>query len=526
MLHSVSRLFILANNDKIIVKGLHSAFAEPLRSVLFNTFNVNVEENSQWQLQFTAYDDGSISFNMLSVEASIWWQGQQYIIKQFKPNYSNGFTTYQVTAIHVAYEISRIRQRNVKTGTLTYSVNDVLSFYLKGNSLGFTWQVIGKFGKDQITDLGNGSGKDMLDKIVSTWPDAIFYPDNKNIRIYQHDVLAKNLHNRIDYQHNSPEMKLVYDSTGIVNQIKVSGKIKENTDSDKTEYYFEPFLVTDQKSVTEWGLHPGDDLSDERFTDKDAMKNYAISQLMPQPTLSIEVTELDNEIPSLLEIRRLENRKANFVTNVEVVAFTYYPLDQAQATSITLNNRMKTILNYKSSQNKSLRDALKAQSKRLNNAAVQAKKAYDSRLIGELITTETKNSVAIEKQTNTSELPLYALKMATDDNDFGLPKGAKIAVQTNVDGVEGLDARITAGQKKYSDATQTQSGLMSASDKVKLDDIRKATQVHSGLMSDVDKIKLDNIQQEPVSSIKISDSSTGVIYKLIVSNGEIKLTGV
>lgn len=368
MSRSASRLSTLDSNDKILVKGLHSAYVEPLRSVLFNTFNINVENNSQWQLSFTAYDDGSVAFNMLSVESSIWWDGQEYIIKQFQPDHANGFTTFQVTATHVGYEVSRIRQRETKTGTLTYTVDDVLSFYLKGNSLGFTWQVIGKFDKEQITDLGNSSGKDMLDKIVSTWPDAIFYPDNKNIRIYQHDSIAKNKGNRIDYLHDTPEIKFSYDSTSIVNQVMASGKQKENnSDSDEAEYYFKPFLVTNDESVSQWGLHPGEDVSDEHFTDKNAMKAYALSQLSPQPTLSIEVTRSTNEKPALCEIRRVENRKDNFVTTVEIVAYTVYPLDKSQPTSITLNNRASTILDYQRSNKANVNSLIKRQTQKINN---------------------------------------------------------------------------------------------------------------------------------------------------------------
>ena len=522
MSRSAFRLFTLDSNDKILVKGLHSAYVEPLRSVLFNTFNINVENNSQWQLSFTAYDDGSVAFNMLSVESSIWWDGQEYIIKQFQPDHANGFTTFQVTATHVGYEVSRIRQRETKTGTLTYTVNDVLSFYLKGNSLGFTWQVIGKFDKEQITDLGNSSGKDMLDKIVSTWPDAIFYPDNKNIRIYQHDSLAVDRQHRIAYMHNTSDLKLTYDSTSIVNQVKVFGKQKENTANDKTEYYFEPFIVQNDQSIKDWGLHPGEDVSDERFTDKNAMRNYAMSQLSPQPTLSIEVSEVYHQKPIMAEIRRLENYKDNFVTEVEIVAFTYYPLDKAQQTSITLNNRAKTVLNYQSSRQALLQKALDLQKEKTDRAAKEAKKAYYSRLKGTLVETSIPFGLRADEET----LPLYTLEAAEDNEDFGLKKGQKFAVQTTADGVEGLDAKIQAGQIRYPVVTADQDGLMSADDKTKLDSLQEytdVTQEKAGLMSPADKLKLDNLKQEPVESIDITDSSTGSIYKLTISNGEIKL---
>ena len=523
MLLSAFHLFILDSNNKLIVKGLHSAYVEPLRCVLTNTFNINLEKNSQWQLSFTAYDDGSVAFNMLSVESSVWWDNQEYIIKQFQPDYSNGFTTFQVTAIHVAYEVARIRQRKTKTGTLTYTVDDVLSFYLKNNSMGFTWQVVGSFGKEQITDLGNSSGKD---KIVSTWPDAVFYPDNKNIRIYQHDSFAKNIGNRIDYLHNTPELKLSYDSSSIVNQVMASGKQKEGTDSDKTEYYFEPFLVSDQNSINKWGLHPGDDVPDERFTDKSAMQTFAMSQLSPEPTLTIEVTETTSEKPQLGEIRRLENRKDEFVTEVEVVAYTYYPLDSSQATSITLNNRAKTILNYQSSKQKALQKALDSQRQKTQEAVNKAKKAYDSRLIGSLVQTSIPVGTQDDDEETAGTMPLFTLKVAEDNDDFGLKKGDKFAVQTTADGVKGLDAKIQAEQIKYSPVTTDKNGLMLAEDKTKLDSLQEytdATQEQSGLMSPADKLKLDKLKQEPVESIDITDSSTGSIYKLTILNGEIKL---
>ena len=511
------------------MQGLHSANIEPLNSFLLETLTIQVEQNSSFQLSFTAYDDGSIAFNMLSVEASIYWGNDEYIVKQLAPSYSQNLTTYEVTAVHAGYDIARIRQREVKAGTHTYSVNDVLAYYLKDNKLGYTWQVIGNFAKKQITDLGNGSGKDMLDQIVKTWEDAIFYPEKRVIRIYQHDVFSQNIGNRIDYIHDTPEIRMSYESTNIVNQVKATGKEKEQGgSSDKTEYYFEPFLVEDKASIKKWGVHPGDDVSDDRFTNKKAMETYAKSQLSPEPTLSIEVTQQLDERPRLGEIRRLENRKDGFVTEVEIVGFTHYPLNR-RADTITLNNRAKTILNYQTSRQKALQKSLEIQKQQTKDALNKARKAYSSRLVGSLVETsipfDSRNSLLRK----TENVPVFALQVAEDNDDFGLKKGDKFAVQTTASGVKGLDAKIKAGQIKYSVATVDNDGLMSAEDKTKLNDLREyteATQEQAGLMSPADKAKLDNLKQEPVESIDIIDSSTGSIYKLSISNGEIKLTEV
>lgn len=435
-------------DNKLVVKGLHSAYAEPLRSVLFDTLCIQVELNSQYQIEFTAYDDKSVAYNSLSVEASIYWQGQEYIVKQIVSAHSSGVNTIQVTAVHVAYEVSRVRQRQVKTGTLTYSINDVLAFYLSGNKLGFTWQVIGNFDKQQITDLGNSSGKDMLSKIASTWSDAVFWPNNKNIRIYQHDAIAKNLGNRIDYLHNTSEVKLTYDSTGLVNQVKVYGKQKENTgtDSDKTEYYFTPFLVTDEQSVKQWELHPGDDISDERFTNASTMRAYALAKMTSEPPLTIETSEQRAGEPALMEIRRLEIRPSGFATQVEIVAYKYYPLDKAKPTEVTLNNRAKTILNYKKAGSDALDKALaalKAQRKAILQAAENSQRSYDSRLAGTPVIADKKPKMAVRAAAPRDDLPLYTLKVAGDNPDFGLPKGSQFAVQTKADGVLGLAGYIS-----------------------------------------------------------------------------------
>lgn len=354
------------SRQKIIVQGHNSTQKEPLNYYPNGSFQLQWEKNQTWQLTFTMIDDGTVAYQLLGVEASIFWDDQEYVIKQCTTDYSNGIGSKEITATHVYSEVQRILQRTVKTGTLTYTVDQVLSFVLKNNVLGFTWKVIGNFGKEQITDLGNINGKDMLSKITDTWPDAIIYPDNKKIRVYSHDSFVKDRGNRIDYRANASSIKNSYDSTAISNQVMAVGAEKEGSDSDKPEYYFKPFLVTDSNSVKKWGLHPRADVSDERFHDKKAMQAFAKSQLVLEPALSIEVTEDTFEKPIPGDLRRVEIREASFVTKTEVVGFTYYPLDQGQLTQVTLNNTAQTIINYQNSLQRQMRNAINDKSGRLN----------------------------------------------------------------------------------------------------------------------------------------------------------------
>lgn len=374
----------------ILVKGLHSTNVEPLTAFVPSSVQITWKKNNTYQLTFTAFSSPKnlVAFEMLDVESSVFFDGEEYIVKQSPVNVQGGFITKQITATHVYNEIVRIRQRNVNAGTKTYGVDDVLSYYLKDNQLGFTWEVHGNFDRQQITDLGGGSAKDGLSKIMETWPNAVIYPTNKVIRVYESESFRKYLGGRIDYLHDTSDVQLESDSTEIVNQVMAIGKQKDGGDSDKPSYYFEPFLVTNQDSIKKWGLHPGEDVSDDRFTDKAAMEKHVLSQMVADPSLSITITSDVNQKPTPGEMMRLEVRPMSFVTYVEVVGFTWYPLDKTQKNSITLNNSARTILDYQKRNNNSLAKAIKKQKdsiKGVSNAINLASKAYDSSIYGEVV---------------------------------------------------------------------------------------------------------------------------------------------
>lgn len=354
-LRSVSRSFIL---DKLVVQGFSSTYKEPLNCVLWNSFYITWEANNTFEMQFTAYDDGSVAFGMIDSESSLFFDNQEYIIKQCVPDYNANVNTIQITATHVYNETSRIWQRTVKEGTLTYSVNDVLSFYLYSNSYGFTYEVVGSFDSQQIDSLGGDSAKDGLSKIVDTWIGSVVYANGRHIIVYSKEAWEKDLGNRIDYLNNTSEIQLTYDSTDMVNQVWVIGATIESdsddVDSNVEQYYFEPHLVTDDESVSRWGVRPGADIDDDRFTNANSMDAYAKTQMVTDPALSFDVTLNSNVKPVPGEIRRLEVRHKNFVTKIQVVAFTWYPMDPTQNTSVTLNNTSKTILDYQNSNKRNL----------------------------------------------------------------------------------------------------------------------------------------------------------------------------
>ena len=120
-------------NMKIIVTN--NDYQEILNSVLLKSFQIQETLNGAWQVQFTAYDDKFLAYSLLQIQNHLLFAGQEYVIKQCQRNYQNGINNIQVTATHIAFDVQRIVQHEVKNGVLTYSVNDVLSFYLNGNRL-------------------------------------------------------------------------------------------------------------------------------------------------------------------------------------------------------------------------------------------------------------------------------------------------------------------------------------------------------------------------------------------------------
>lgn len=354
--------------DKLIIKN--GEYAEPLNSVLPDTFQVQKTVNQSWQLQFTAWDDHSVAFSLLASQNSILWRGQEFIIKQIQPTYANSLNSTQVTATHVGYEVSRLFKHQTNSGTKTYTVNDVLNFYLNGNEFGYTWEVHGSFDKEQIENLGNSNGQDMLSKITSTWNNAIISFDNKKIKVYSTDAFYHDDGQVITYLGNSNQIQLTYDSTSLVNKLYCTSDNGE----DGTPA-FNPFYVQNNDSIKKYGVYEGNPVSDNRFTNADAMRKYAESQLQPNPSLSIQVQfNANNNDIDIGDVRTLIIPELSLKTQVKVTQITTYPISDTQQSQAQLENTAKTILNY----NSSLQGFVQQQSKIQSNVSSSITNAIQS----------------------------------------------------------------------------------------------------------------------------------------------------
>ena len=587
-------------DEKVTVRGVGRTETEPLNCIDPDSFYVDWEVNSAWSIQFTARDDGSFAYSMLDAQASLFFDGQEYIIKQAEPDTSGQVNTIEVVATHVYFELSRIRKYKTyidpadadkqtdvkvygstqndndnsgddsgddddsnaqKTETTTtegntttkttvtktdetkedsdenqveYHIEDVLKHWIDGNQLGFSYQVIGDFPTARLEELADGSGTDMLSKITDAWPNAIVYPDNKNIRVYAQDQFYKDYGNRLDYEHNTTEFKWTFDSTSLTNEVMcIGGKYSIETQVDtstsgddshgsggagadkvvndakqylgvpyvwggaggarggdpysgmdcssfvsqvykdmginipaytvamepygheidrsqvqtgdmgfygshggsyhismalnnstmiyepapgqscKTQsidsypptwwerndqmasivagdsdsggdttsesssstsseyYYFAPFMYRDEESIKKYGEYPAEPIEDGRFSDKNAMSDYAKTKIQPDPALSLEVTTYSNFKPIAGDMIHIMVKEQSICTNEAVVGFNWYPYSMANPTSVTLNSSEQNILDYQHSRQVALSDAIEAVKKESIGAANQ-----------------------------------------------------------------------------------------------------------------------------------------------------------
>lgn len=243
--------------NKIVVQDhLNKDHKANLRSFLPDTYYWTAEVNGDFTMQFTAYDDGSEAYSLLTTQNIIYDRGQAFVIKQVSDVKSGGATALQVSCSQVMSELSRWRihdgntadngQEQHNTGAIvapkgpqldannmaTVTPDGILQYYIGDangvNAPGFTWKVIGNFSQQPVlfdaTDLKSG-----ISKITATWTDAVIYPNGYEIDVYDHDSFYKYRGHRIDYLHDTSQVQLDTDSTVIKNQFRVVGATYSNS---------------------------------------------------------------------------------------------------------------------------------------------------------------------------------------------------------------------------------------------------------------------------------------------------------
>lgn len=233
-----------------------------LRSALEDSIYISWEVNNTYQAYFTAWDDESVAYQMLTVQNMVEIDGQWFVIKQCEPDYSGGIGTTAVTLQHISGEISRMHiygsdpvdwgqyshtgnsnasldvPNNTDTVAQSVSPGDILNAFFggdNGKNWNVTYQVIGSFNNAMVENpYAAGSGKDAISRILGAWSSAVFWPDNLNLRIYSHDEFYKDYGHRYDYLHDTSEVQLQYDTTDMSNAARLVGATQETQTTSDT----------------------------------------------------------------------------------------------------------------------------------------------------------------------------------------------------------------------------------------------------------------------------------------------------
>ncbi|MBC6498531.1 phage tail protein [Weissella confusa] len=83
-------------------------------STIKGTFGIYAIVPDNNQVDFQAYDDGSLGFTLLQVENLVQYDGQTYVIKQATDDNTGGVHNVTVTATHIFYQLNNRFQYNVR----------------------------------------------------------------------------------------------------------------------------------------------------------------------------------------------------------------------------------------------------------------------------------------------------------------------------------------------------------------------------------------------------------------------------
>ena len=125
-----------------------------------STFTENWQENETWEISFTIVKTkfNELAFDLVDYENSVFFNGQEFIVKQMGVSAEGAAITKTVTATHIYYTMQDGFQYNTVTGAR--SISQLLTHVFSAGSRGFTWEVIDpnkKFLTVEQENFGNGN---------------------------------------------------------------------------------------------------------------------------------------------------------------------------------------------------------------------------------------------------------------------------------------------------------------------------------------------------------------------------------
>lgn len=304
-----------------------------------STFTENWQENETWEISFTIVKTkfNELAFDLVDYENSVFFNGQEFIVKQMGVSAEGAAIAKTVTATHIYYTMQDGFQYDTITGTR--SINQLLAHVFKPDNRGFTWNVVDpnkKFLPVEQENFGNGNYLKLVEEILKDY-DAIVIPDNKNLTFFPRSEYGKKTEEQIRYKYNTDSVKFDIDTLNLKTQIKGYGKKKE----DDT-YYFTPITYTSKQSE-KWGIRVQSPVSDDRYTVSGNMLERLKTDLQDYPTITGTVTMKWRVEPNKGDYVAFVYEPLGVNTYIQVVGIKTYPAIPNKPPEITLSNTKKTM---------------------------------------------------------------------------------------------------------------------------------------------------------------------------------------
>lgn len=304
-----------------------------------STFIENWQENETWEISFTIVKTkfNELAFDLVDYENSVFFNGQEFIVKQMGVSAEGAAIAKTVTATHIYYTMQDGFQYDTITGTR--SINQLLAHVFEPDNRGFTWNVVDpnkKFLPVEQENFGNGNYLKLVEEILKDY-DAIVIPDNKNLTFFPRSEYGKKTEEQIRYKYNTDSVKFDIDTLNLKTQIKGFGKKKE----DDT-YYFTPITYTSKQSE-KWGIRVQSPVSDDRYTVSWNMLERLKTDLQDYPTITGTVTMKWRVEPNKGDYVAFVYEPLGVNTYIQVVGLKTYPALENKPPEITLSNTKKTM---------------------------------------------------------------------------------------------------------------------------------------------------------------------------------------
>lgn len=191
--------------DNLIITNSANTFSELLIDYDLSSFKYEREQNASRSISFTAFKTSHTPdiYNLIQNEAILLWRGQKYVIKTTDPKSDNITLTNDVVAHHIIYEFQNHyidkdleseemnNDSDEELPTPTWTLEQYLDFGFKGNKLGYSYKIVGKFNQRiAIDEVGDKNGIEFLVEGAELFG-YTFHADNKIIYIYDEDSFYK-----------------------------------------------------------------------------------------------------------------------------------------------------------------------------------------------------------------------------------------------------------------------------------------------------------------------------------------------